>query len=89
MFCYRSNLIYTYQLDTREDDPRLRNEPITHFNRRCWEVLYLIYKSGKRFKLQTKEAGRKPEPMIHDHLPGDLRSQENLVKWRYDSWTRF
>lgn len=90
-FYQRSHLLYTYQWETRDDDPRLRGEPDhSLFNRhQGWEVLYLINKFGERYQVQTVSAGNKLERMIKQHLPGDVRSQDKVRQWLYDNWSRY
>ena len=91
MFCYRSDLQFTYKWETREDDPKLRNEPDSSlFNRQQgWEVLYLINKFGESYYMQGKAIGQKLEKMIRNHLPGEVRSQERVKQWLYDNWSRY
>ncbi|MBI1769525.1 MAG: hypothetical protein HYR67_14250 [Bacteroidetes bacterium] len=36
---------------------------------------------------QKKDLGRKIERMIHDHLPGDIRSQEKIHQWVVSRWS--
>lgn len=57
-FYQRSDLLYTYQWETRGDGPKLRGEPDhSLFSRhQGWEVLYLINKIGEIHKVQTVSA---------------------------------
>jgi hypothetical protein len=91
MFYHRSDLLFDYQWQTQDDDPKLRGEPDSSlFNRhQGWEVLYLINKFGSRHKLEMKSVGNKIERMIHDHLPADVRSQEKVSRWLQDHWSQY
>lgn len=91
MFYYKADLIYTYEWETGEDDPRLRGEPDhSLFNRRQgWEVLYLINKFGAEYHIELKSAGEKIEKMINKYLPSDVRSQLLVKAWLVENWSSY
>ena len=91
MFYHKSDLIYSYQWETYDDDPKLRGEPDhSLFNRhQGWEVLYLINKLGEAYHIELKSAGNKMERMIREHLPSNIRSQVNVKQWIRDHWNQY
>ncbi len=76
----KSDMVYDdYSTEaTRNDDPKLTGEPDSSlFNRKeLYEVLYLINSLGL-----NKEGCQEAEKLIHDELPGDIRSQEKVKNW--------
>lgn len=70
------------------DDPEVTGKPdSTLLNRKeGYEVLYLINKIAEDNDFKKKESGLKLEEMIHDFLPGNIRSQENVVIWIGNNW---
>jgi len=86
----KSDLVYEDYKWTAygNDDPKIKGEPdSTLFSRReGYEVLYLINKIASDNGLKQKISGKKIEKMIHEDLPGDTRSQNNVVKWIKDNW---
>lgn len=77
----KPDMIYTDYDNTTTpgDDPKLRGTPDSSlFNRKeLYEVLYLI----NSLNLSTLEECQKAEMLIHDELPGDTRSQEDVKEW--------
>lgn len=73
------------------DDPRITGEPdSTLFNRHeGYEMLYMINKLAERYGWTFKHIGQKAERMLHQHLPGDIRSQSNVVLWLERNWASF
>lgn len=71
-----------------DDDPKVSGPPdSTMFNRKeGYEVLYLINKIAEIHNLKKLDSGLKMEKMIHDKLPGNVRSQENVKAWIVDNW---
>lgn len=70
------------------DNPKISGKPdSTLFNRKeGYEVLYLINKFAEKHNLKQISSGKKTERMIHDQLPGNIRSQENVVSWLVENW---
>ncbi|WP_020161264.1 hypothetical protein [Methylobacter marinus] len=70
------------------DNPKVTSEPdSTLFNRKeGYEVLYLINKFAEKHELKQKSSGQKAERMLHDHLPSDVRSQQNVMAWLANNW---
>ena len=80
----KSDLIYSYSWTVYgNDDPKVSGfSDNTLFNRKeGYEVLYLINKIADENGLTQKSSGTKMEKMIHNHLPGNIRSQENVKNW--------
>lgn len=73
------------------DDPRITGEPdSTLFSRNeGYEVLFLINKLVEIWNLTQKNSGLKIEKMIKNHLPSDIRSQENVKVWISKEWKNF
>ena len=87
-----SDLKYTYSWTAiPPDDPRVKGKPdSTMFNRHeGYEVLYLINHMADENNFKEKESGYKLERMIHDHLPSDIRSQENVKTWIVNNWKKY
>lgn len=84
----RSDLKYSGYSWTvyRDDDSKVTGPPdSTLFNRKeGYEVLYLINKMAK-----DKSTGYKIEMMLHDHLPGSVRSQKNVAEWVKNNWEEY
>ena len=74
-----------------DDDPEITGSPdSTFFNRKeGYEVLYLINKIADKNDLKKKSSGQKIEKMLHDHLPGNIRSQKNVYQWIVDNWDNY
>jgi len=70
---------------TAGDDPTKRGIPDSVFlNRNEWyEVLYVCNKWSQG-KLATAQ---KCERLIKQHLPGNIRSHANVLKWLQDNWS--
>jgi hypothetical protein len=75
----------------KNDDPKIVGEPdSTLFDRNeGYEVLYLINKLAEIWDLTQKKSGLKIETMIKNHLPSDIRSQENVKAWISKEWKNF
>jgi len=87
----KSDLKYTYSWTAiGGDDPKITGTPdSTLFNRReGYEVLYMINKFAVDHKLKNKPTGHKIEKMVNDHLPSNIRSQDNVVTWIVDNWKK-
>lgn len=72
------------------DDPKKIHDDARMFNRHeGYEVLYLINslkaKGGGDLLLESE---KKIEWMIHDHLPSDIRSRENVKTWICDNFPK-
>jgi hypothetical protein len=90
----KSDLIFENQYvwtTVGEDDPRVTGEPdSTMFNKNEGdEVLYLINKLAEIWGLKQKNSGKKIEKMIKNHLPPDIRSQENVKTWISEEWKNY
>lgn len=89
----KSNLVYDDYKWTAygNDDPKITGEPdSTLFSRKeGYEVLYLINKIASENNLMQKKSGEKLERMIHNHLPGDIRSQKDVTKWIKENWRNY
>lgn len=89
----KSDLVYDDYSWTAygDDDPEVTGEPdSTLFNRKeGYEVLYLINKLAEIHSLKDIKSGQKIEKMIQDHLPGDVRSQENVKDWIERNWKNY
>ena len=88
--CKRSEMQYDdYSWTTIPgDDPRITGSlDATMFSRKeGFEVLYLINKFMEIHDLKNKETCNKIERMLHDHLPSNTRSQENVKDWLKKIW---
>lgn len=87
-----SDLRYPYPKGaTAGDDARLRGEPDQSlFNRgESYEVLYLVNKFCDKNKFKKIVSGQKVERLIQKHLPGDIRSQVNVMQWLDNNYSRF
>jgi hypothetical protein len=85
----KADLQFTYSWTAAlPDDPGSSGKPDgTSFDRRDgYEVLYLINKFAERNNLSRKEAGLKAERMINRALPGDVRKEEQVIKWLAYHW---
>lgn len=85
----KQDLLYGYSWTAYgDDDPRVTGEPdSTLFNRKeGYEVLYLINKISEDNGFKNKKSGLKIEKMINENLPGDIRSQKNVVNWVASNW---
>lgn len=80
----KSGLIYENYSWTAygDDDPKVTGEPDrTLLNRKeGYEIFYFINKMASIYKL---------EKMIHDQLPGDIRSQKNVKTWIIENWDNY
>jgi len=72
----------------QEDDPKVTGEPDSSLLHRKegYEVLYLINKFAEKHKFKRKESGRRAERLIRESLPGEIRSQEEVMKWLAQNW---
>ncbi len=86
----KSDLVFTdYEWTAYgNDDPKIIGKPdSTLFSRKeGYEVLYLINKIASDNNFKKKQSGLKIEKMIHKDLPGEVRSQENVVNWITKNW---
>jgi hypothetical protein len=89
----KSNLLYNHYSWTAMpgDNPKISGVPdSTLFNRNeGYEVLYLINKFLEKHSLSSIQAGQKVERMIRVGLPGDVRSQRNVMDWVAANWKKF
>lgn len=65
------------------NDPRIYGKPdSTLFNRAEGnEVVYLINKLMVLWDYRFSNTGNKMEKLIHDRLPSDIKSQEEVKDW--------
>jgi hypothetical protein len=88
----KSDLQYRYAPPpTASDDPSKRGEPDSSLlNRGQWyEVLYFINKFANDCGQGARQVALKAERLIHKHLPGNLRSHENIKEWLLRNWQMF
>lgn len=85
MLFSKSNLIYKDYNWTlySQNDPRINGRPdSTMFNRNEGnEVVYLINKLMFLWDYRFSNTGNKMEKLIHDWLPSDIKSQEEVKDW--------
>lgn len=76
---------------TGDDVPKITGIPdSTLLNREeGYEVLAFINRFAKKHSFRQKDSGLKVESMIHDHLPGDVRSHANVEKWLVENWKNY
>ena len=88
-FFSKSDLHYSYEWTTGENDPRLNGEPDhSPFNpNEGREVLYLINHFGKKHKAEVPVIGSKAEQLIKVGLPTDIQTQKEAAKWLEQHWT--
>ncbi|MCK5519554.1 MAG: hypothetical protein KAI81_00450 [Candidatus Marinimicrobia bacterium] len=73
------------------DDPEISGKPdSTLFNRKeKYEVLYMINKIAKKHDFLKINSGFKIERMLHEHLPGSVRKQIEVVAWVEKEWRNY
>jgi len=85
----KSNLIYKDYTWTAipSGDPRVKGRPdATAFNRTEGnEVVYLINKLMLLWDYRFVNTGNKMEKLIHDRLPAELTSQQQVQDWIKDN----
>ena len=81
----RRNLFYTdYKWTTYvQHDPRVNGRPDdTPFNKEEGnEVVYLINKLMALWDYRFANTGNKMEKLIHDKLPAEISTQEDVQQW--------
>lgn len=88
----RSDLVYEYQWTAdKGDNPKLTGFPddVLLDRNEGYEVLPFINRFGAHHDLTGKAMGWKVETMIHDHLPGSIRSHANVEKWLVNNWKSY
>ncbi len=88
----RRNLQYTYRRPTADEDNRaLRGQPDRSLlNRNEWyEVLHFINTFANHHGDGRAGVALKAETLIRFHLPGNLRSHENVNTWLLNNWTLY
>jgi hypothetical protein len=88
----KSDLKYTYTWTVLGDDnPKITGKPdSTLLNRHeGYEVLYFINRIADNSKWETIVPCLKAERLIRDHLPSDVRSHANVLKWLIDNWESY
>lgn len=77
---------YRWTAISSNDDPRVTGKPdSTLLNRHeGYEVLHFLNRISK-----DKAGALKGERLIRNHLPGEVRSHANVLKWLIDNWTRY
>lgn len=88
----QSDLKYVYSWTVIDgDNPKIIGKPdATFFNRNeGYEVLYLINKFAELYGISKKENGIRMERLIHNHLPSNIHSQENVCQWILDNWDNY
>lgn len=76
---------------TSNDNPKITGKPDSTFLNReeGYEVLHFINYFAFKHDIKNKATGLKIERMIHDHLPGDIRSREKVEQWIRNNWQRY
>jgi hypothetical protein len=81
----RKNLHYSDYKWTAyvQHDPRVNGRPdTTQFNKEeGYEVVYLINKLMALWDYRFSNTGNKMEKLIHDKMPADIISQEEVQLW--------
>lgn len=89
----KSDMVYTDYSWTAVggDNPKVSGEPdSTLFSRKeGYEVVYLINKTLEKWDFKYASSGQKLEKMIRNHLPSDIRSQENVYAWLKSNWKNY
>ena len=83
-----SDMQFSYPESTAGDDdpPKLGHPDKDFLNRKEWyEVLYFCNRTSK----ESKGIALKSERLIRNHLPGNVRGQDNVLKWLQDNWDNF
>lgn len=85
----KADLVYKYRWSHyAKNDPRISGLPDhTNFNRQEGEeVLYLISTLTDHVAWGVEGFGGKVEKLIHDHLPEDITSQREVMRWIKEHW---
>lgn len=85
----QSDLIFKYNWrHDKDDNPLLINFPDSDLLDRNegYEVLYFIRKIMDKYQLTQINSGKVIEILIHEYLPGSIRSQKNVEKFITDNW---
>lgn len=85
----KEDLIFAYTWSQYEkDDPRISGiADATEFNRQEGEeVLYIIRSLTDHVAWGVEGFGTKVEKMIHDRLPGEIKNQEETIRWIKENW---
>ena len=89
-FYSKSDLIYEDYAWTEysKEDPKISGKlDVTPFYKREGnEVLYFVNTMAQLHSLTLKSDGKKMEMMIHNHLPMEMKSQENVKNWVMKNW---
>ncbi|AZE47745.1 hypothetical protein C4K04_2061 [Pseudomonas chlororaphis] len=66
-----------------KDDPRITGKPDSTFLNRHegYEILSFINRFAKKHNFKQIASGNTIEIILHKHLPSDIRSQANVLKW--------
>jgi hypothetical protein len=92
MAFHQKDLQYSYSRTAiAGDNPKISGVPDSIlFNRHeGYEVLYLINKFMETHNLTDIQSGQKIERMIRNGLPGDVRSQHNVISWIANNWKNY
>lgn len=88
-FYEKKDLIYEYSWTVAEDDdPKITGKPDSTLLNRSegYEVLYFINAFAEIHDFINKKTGKKIETMLQEHVPGNIRSQENIKNWITINW---
>ncbi|MDR2550153.1 MAG: hypothetical protein LBD10_08155 [Desulfobulbus sp.] len=88
----KSDLAYEYDWSRYErDDSRISGSPdTTAFNRKEGrEMLYLINQLASHLAYGVDGFGNRVEKLLHDHLPTEIRSQHEVMRWLRIHWRSF
>ena len=81
---------YDWKAKDEGDNPKITGFPdnVLLARREGYEILSFINKVAKNSNQTEKPFGQKIERLIHDHLPGDIRSHKNVLQWLIDNWAK-
>ena len=73
------------------DDPSISGEPdSTLLNRNeGYEMLYLINKFSEKHGFRNVQSAIKVERLIKEHVPTEIRSQVDIVRWLETNWDKY
>lgn len=88
----KKDLTYTYHPAEHDSaDVMTLNEPdAAELRRHDWyEMLYFVNKFSNTNGLGSLGVARHAEKLIHEHVPHNLRSHDEIKKWLLDNWKFF
>lgn len=84
----KSDLKYSYPETNDAEDPRQLDRPDTsRLNRHAWyEVLYFVNMFANLYGKGSPGVAKHAEKLLHEHVPSQLHSHENIKQWLLDYW---